>query len=114
MRRRRKPLPPWATATEDGIERRFIQIGGTLLSSEAYQRLSANAARIYFHMMFESGGKIEFEMPFGKYKKIMWRDAFQRAKNELIEAGFIELSESGANLRKPNVYRFSKKWKNTS
>lgn len=82
--------------------------------SEAYRGLSANAARLYFHMMLESGGKIEFEMPLGKYKKIMWQGAFQRAKTELINAGFIELSESGANLRKPNVYRFSKKWKDTS
>lgn len=111
MARRRKPLPSWATAKADGIEQRFIQLGNTLLLHPAWSELSSNAARVYIHMMLESGGNIEFTMPGRVYKRFTTKPAFQRAKAELIEAGFISEVKSGESTRTDSIYRFCFEWK---
>ncbi len=62
-------------------------------------------------MLLESGGKREFTFPRSKYSKLAGHDVFQRAKDELIEKGFIRVKQNNANLRKANIYEFSEAWK---
>lgn len=112
MSRKKKPLSPWVTAKDDGIETRFIQIGNSFLLHPAWLNLSAGAKVLYIHMSLESGGKIEFKMPHKVYSKFTTRPTFQKAKNELIKAGFIEVKKCGANTRTENIYRFCFEWKN--
>jgi hypothetical protein len=106
-----RPLPFWAPAKADGIEKRFVQIGDSFLMDERIQRLPPNAFRVYMHMMNASGGTIEFEMPHRAYKGFISKPSFIKAVDDLVRAGFIEVVQSGFNLRKPSRYRFSRAWR---
>lgn len=110
-RHKKTPFPPWATRTSDGIEKRYIRLGNTLLYSSAFLQLSAKAKEIYLYMLIDSAGQREFTMPHSKYIRFSKKDSFLRARDELEKAGFIETVQHNANLRKPNVYRFSEHWK---
>ena len=77
----------------------------------AVQDLNPLAYKIYTYMLLESGGRVEFEFPYSKFKKIASKGGFQKSVSELAEAGLIEVIAKNANLRKPNKYRFSIRWK---
>ena len=111
-RQKKKPLSPWVTAKPDGMEKRFIQIGDTLVYHPAWLALSAGAKVLYLYMCMESGGKNEFIIPQRVYGRFTDGKAFRRAKKVLIDAGFIEIAHNGANTRTENIYRFCYGWKN--
>lgn len=110
-RKKKTPFAPWETGTSDGIEKRYIRLGNTLLYSPVFLQLSAKAKETYIYMRIESAGQREFTMPYSKYTQFSKKDSFLRAREELEKAGFIETIQHNGNLRKPNVYRFSEKWK---
>lgn len=110
-RQKKKPLSPWVTAKPDGMEKRFIQIGDTLVYHPAWLALSAGAKVLYLYMCMESGGKNEFKIPQRMYGRFTTKPTFQKSKNELIRAGFIEIAHNGANTRTENIYRFCFDWK---
>lgn len=110
-RTKKIPFPPWQTKKPDGIEKRFVRLGNSLLLDTACLKLSGNAFRLYAYMLLESDGKIEFEMPRHKYIKFMTQPTFIKSRDELIKKGFVEVAQNNANLRKANVYRFSSRWK---
>lgn len=110
-RQKKIPFPPWETRANDGIEKRYIRLGNTLLYDPAFLHLSANAKQAYLYMLIESAGKREFTMPRSKQIAFTSKDSFLRAKDELEKAGFIETIQNNGNLRKPNVYGFSVRWK---
>ncbi len=106
-----KPLKPWLTAREDGKERRFIQVGDTLLFSSAFNALKPGAQNLYLRMSMEAGNSREFVFPQTSAKKHGIPSAtFRRHVSELIKAGFISRS-SGRVTREENVYRFELEWK---
>lgn len=108
---KKTPFPPWQTCKDSGIEERYIRLGNSQLLHYATQSLSDKAFKIYSYMLLEAGGHKEFTFPRSKYKKISSPDAFDRAKKELLQKGFIEEKQNNKNLRKPNIYEFSEKWK---
>ena len=110
-RRKITPFAQWETLNSDGIEKRYIRIANTQLVSTAMRSLSNSAFRIYTNMRMESGGNITFTFPYSKYKSYMTRPTFEKAVNDLADAGFIEVVQRNANLRKANVYRFCAGWK---
>lgn len=110
-RTKKTPFKAWQTCKENGIEERYIRLGNSQLLHQATKDLSDKAFKIYVYMLLESGGKMEFIFPQKKWSKLSSKDAFQRAKTELIQKGFISLKQNNANLRKPNIYAFSEKWK---
>ncbi len=110
-RQKKTPFAPWETRTSDGIEKRYIRLGNSLLYSPAFLQLSANAKQAYIYMKIESAGKPEFTMPRSKQILFTNKDSFLRAREELEKAGFIETIQHNGNLRKANVYRFSARWK---
>lgn len=109
--KKKTPFPSWTTKTSNGIEKRYIRIGNSLMLSKVYQMLSNSAKVIYSYMLLESGSNREFEFTASIYLKLMSRDTFFKARNELIEKGFIEIKQNNANIRKANVYAFSEAWK---
>lgn len=109
-RTKKTPFPPWQTRTSDGIEKRYIRLGNTLLYAPAFLQLSAKAKETYIYMLIESAGQREFTLPHSKYSQFSKKDSFIRSSKELEKAGFIEVQHNG-NLRKANVYRFSDRWK---
>ena len=48
-RQKKKPLSQWVTAKPDGMEKRFIQIGDTLVYHPAWLALSAGAKVLYLY-----------------------------------------------------------------
>ncbi len=108
---KKTPFPPWQTLKQDGIEKRYVRLANTQLCASAMNNLSNTAFRVYVHMLLESEGKREFTFPVSKYKKFTTKPTFQKAKEELIAAGFIVERQNNSNLRKANVYEFSDEWK---
>jgi hypothetical protein len=113
-KRKTTPFKPWETAAQGGIEKRYIRCGNSQMLHPAMRSLSANAFRIYLYMRLEAGGEREFVYTRSKYKDLCSNEAFQRAKNELIEKGFITVKENNAHRQKANIYEFSDKWKDSS
>ncbi|MDO4973292.1 MAG: hypothetical protein Q4E38_03675 [Eubacteriales bacterium] len=104
-------IRPWLSARVDCSEGRFLQVGNSLLLCEAFQRLSSGAQILYLEMSLEAGGRREFVFPLSAAKKYgVPPRSFRRYVDELIQAGFIEKT-SLKNLRQPNEYCFSFRWK---
>lgn len=102
---------PWLSARADCSEGRFVQAGNSLFLSEAFQTLSAGARVLYLCMTMECGGRREFIFPLSSATKYGFPPrSFRRHVDELYEAGFIEKT-SLKNLRQPNEYCFSFRWK---
>jgi len=104
-------LLPWLSAKADGKEKRFIQIGNTLLLSKEFQTLGTGTQYLYFCMAMESGGKRQFIFPQSAAKKYgITPSSLRRHVKELEEGGFLVV-HSMQNLRIPNEYEFSLCWK---
>lgn len=102
---------PWLSARADVREGRFLQIGNSLLLSKPFQALSAGAQVLYLCMALESGGHREFLFPRTAAKKYgIPHRSMLRYVDELADSGFIEKT-SLKNLRQPNEYKFSFRWK---
>ena len=113
MSRRRKKnyIPPWLSARLDDFEKRFIQVGDTLLFNRTFQSLKANTKHLYFCMAMESAGHREFKFTLHTAKKYGFSPStFRRCVKELVDNRFIEY-QSGANTRTANRYRFTFEWK---
>ena len=107
-----RPLPPWASALPDCRDPCFIQVGASLMQSQAFKALGASAAKLYFCCMSESTGKMNFQMPLSKAEKYGFSaSTFRRALVELEEHGFIQTMRSGKNTRTASDYQFSSKWR---
>jgi hypothetical protein len=107
-------FPLWASDMPGGEEKRFIQIGVSLLEHESFLNLTPGAKVLYFYMKWKADPKPEFELPHKDYSIFTDNRAFSRACKELVEAGFIEVLQHNQCVRKPNRYKFSAAWKNTS
>ena len=108
---KKTPFSPWETTKINGAEERYIRMGNSQMLHPAVLSLNHTAYRVYTYMKLESGGKPVFEFPKSKWKSFISPSGFQKAKEELCKAGLIEVAQSNANLRKPNVYRFSAAWR---
>ena len=108
---KKTPFSPWETTKINGIELRYLRMGNSQMLHPAIRNLTSMAFRVYVYMKLESGGHREFKFPHSKYKSFISSGGFQKALAELCATGLIEIVESNANLRKPNVYRFSEGWK---
>lgn len=104
-------LSPWLSARPDSKEKRFIQIGDSLMFSEQFQKLSYGAKMLYFAMAMEAAGKIEFQFPQTVATKHGFpQKSFRRYVSELKDGGFITVN-SGWNTREANIYKFALSWK---
>lgn len=110
-RTKKTPFQPWQTCKSDGNEERYIRLGNSQLLHAEVNNLTHGAFRAYVYMLLESGGKQQFTFSRVKYNKFMSQGGGVKAIQELESKGFIEVVERNRNLRKPNVYRFSERWK---
>ena len=105
-------VPFWMSARQDCKEGRFVQVGNSLLLSEAFQKLSMGARNLYLCMAMESGGKRAFTFPQSAGKKYGFPPrSMRRYQQELLDAGFVELESSGRFTREKNAYLFSTQWR---
>lgn len=102
---------PWMSAKADGREKRFLQVGNSLLLSKRFQALGTGARLLYLCMAMESGGRRTVLLPQTAAKKYgVPSTSLRRYISQLADGGFIKVS-SNKNLRKPNVYAFSSAWR---
>lgn len=110
-RRSNAVIVPWLSARADNREKRFIQVGDTLLHSPSFKGLHAGAQHLYFCMAMESAGRRYFQFPTAAASKYgISSSSFWNYVQELTDKGFI-LCRSNKNLRKPNDYSFTEAWK---
>ena len=107
-------IVPWLSAKPDNREKRFIQVGDSLLFSKAFLELHVGARYLYFCMAMESGGKRNFQLPTAAAQKYGIKpSSFWTYVRELEDKRFI-VSRSNKHLRQPNDYSFSDGWKTIS
>ena len=106
---------PWLTAKPPGeTEKRFIQIGNSLLLDSTFKSISRGAQMLYLCMAMESGDKSTFKMSKGAAKRKYGYapTSFDRYRKELESDGFIRVVESETRGQyEANTYTFSAEWK---
>lgn len=106
---------PWLTAKPPGeTEKRFIQIGNSLLLDSTFRSLSRGAQMLYLCMALESGGKSIFQLSKGAAKRKYGcaPTSFDRYRRELEVNGFVRIIESETRGQyEANTYAFSDTWK---
>lgn len=112
-RRNKTPFKPYERVTErQGYEVGYIRLVSLQLC--CMNELSANAFRLYVMMKSYAKGNEKFQFPHRIYKNFLTTPTFAKARDELVEKGYIEPFTSMANLRKENSYMFSSKWRERS
>ena len=111
-KRRSKPtIVAWLSAKPGNDEKRFIQVGDTLMLSPQFRALGIGARYLYLCMAMESGGKRDFVFPQSAAKKYgITSSSLWRHVAELESGKFIEIY-SGKPTREPNQYKFCFSWK---
>ena len=111
-RKRLHEIEPWLCGKNcEGRGLTFARVTSDLLNSAPFNALSFGAQILYVRMTVRAAGKREFTFPHALYHPSFSNAAFERARNELVSAGFIEIKSSNGNLRQPNVYAFCFRWK---
>ena len=85
-------LVPWMSARPDNVEKRFIQVGNTLLFNKVFQSLGSGSQMLYLCMSMESAGKRRFIFPQAAAKKYkITPSSLRRHVDELEAKGFIKV-----------------------
>lgn len=84
-------FPYWMSERADCREGRFLQVGNSLMLSEAVQELTPGARWLYFALAMESGGRPETTFTHSTAKKYgVASSSFERQIKELCDHGFIK------------------------
>lgn len=110
-RKRKIELVPWMSASPDNVEKRFVQVGNTLLFHDAFNRLTVGCRYLYFCMSMECAGKRRFVFPQAAAKKYGITPSSLRRHVDELEAGRFIKVYSGKPTREPNIYGFCFDWK---
>jgi len=112
QKNKKVPFPPWFSKNSNGIEKRYIRLGTTMIHSDAWRDLSGPACKLMAAMMLEAGGKQRFQFPCNIAVKYGFsKSGFWRYRDQLIANGFIEVVANNKLQRRNNVYGFCCDWK---
>jgi hypothetical protein len=89
---------------------KHIRLTADMMLSKKYLELSDSAKTVYSYMKLYACGETIFEYPISLCLKYMSKPTFVRARNELIEKGFLEYEENNKFARIKNKYRLSSAW----
>lgn len=94
----------------------FTAITNEMIDSEAFMALGNSARVALLLLMRQKRNPHQFDVkfPYSDARKYMNASTFARAIDELVKMGFVELEIAkrlGHDIRQPNVYGFSQKWK---
>ena len=108
------PFEAWCSSIPSGDKRdkSFIRLTSEFLNHPAFTCLSRSARLLYIYMASTAAGKTSFKLTHTQAEhKGFTKNTFDRAKAELVKAGFISEVRQG-RTRQPNEYRFTPdKWK---
>jgi len=91
----------------------FVQLFYYMIDSEGYQDLSCHASRAYTQIARKYNGYNNGDLSY-TYKeasKIMHRNTYAKALNELVSHGFIDIVRSGGLNKECNIFALSHRWK---
>ncbi|MCC8129215.1 MAG: hypothetical protein LIO51_04665 [Clostridiales bacterium] len=111
--RQKGELLPWLSAKPDNIDRRFLQVGNSVMLSKTLQSLSAGARWLYFALSMEAAGKREVLFTHSSAQKYgIPGSSFDRQILELKWAGFVEsVPDENQAQYSPNRFKFCYSWK---
>ncbi len=94
----------------------FTGIPNELIDSEVFMKMTSSAKVAYLLLLRQKRevGQPSVKFPYKDARKYLNASTFSRAIDELTEVGLIELGEAkrmGSDIRQPNVYIFSYRWK---
>ena len=101
---------PFKNYEGDKQKDKHIRLTSSMLLSDNYLSLSNSAKVVYNYMKLWACGETIFQYPKSNAKKYMTEKTFLKAKDELIEKGFIEFISGNRYAHLPNTYKFSNKW----
>ena len=114
--RKRDYLPFWTCYEKNTpYGNQYIQLTRDLVESKEFCSLTYAAQILYIRMSEVACGNPSFRYSDADYKGRMSRDGFLKAKKQLIEKGFIYVTNEEANRlnKKPTEFHFSRAWKPT-
>ena len=91
----------------------FFQFFHSMGKSEAYQDLSVYARAVFTEIVLKHNGYNDNNLSY-TYKeasKIMHRNTYAKALNELVSHGFIDIVRSGGLNKECNIFALSHRWK---
>ena len=102
-------LKPFESKTKKG---KHIRIADDMMSSKAWEDLSVYARALYMEFKRKYNGVNEDDISFTyeEGKKIMSKNTFIKALDELIEHGFIYIIRPGGLNKQCTIYGFSNEW----
>lgn len=113
-----KALPHYKRVKEVYIMYDFFSFC-TLIRNEKFKSLSKTARLLYIYMLTDSyisgSGEDGFEFPQEvqkEYNLTKGGGQFYTDRQELIDAGFLDIVFNGKRSRQPNIYAISTRWKN--
>lgn len=111
MGRARKSKPNFWESPSTSTNQHFGRIYRELVTHPKFKDLSLTARLVYLEMLEASAGKQVFTFSKGDYtaRKLVDK-TFRKAREELIEKGFLKVVYSGRLTRQPNKYSFSAEW----
>lgn len=91
---------------------RHIRLTHDMLMDKKCLQLSASAFRLYTYIKLWAGGQNEVKYSMSMAKPLMSAPTFEKAKKELISAGFIEQPNlhSAKYKCETAVFEFTDKW----
>ena len=102
----------WLSAERSRVETRYNAVGSSLMRSPAFLKLKPAVRMLYLYCADQAGNAREFQMPASMLEQYGFNERTARRYFDiLIEAGFLDLAQSGQNTRTPNDYRFSDRWR---
>ena len=111
-KKKKVPFPPWFSKKPNGLEKRYIRLGTTMIHSDAWRDLPGSACKLLVAMMLEAGGKKHFQFPCNIAVKYGFsKSGFWRYRDQLVANGFIEMVANNKLQRRNNVYGFFCNWK---
>lgn len=108
MSRKKAPFKDYEGSKQND---KHIRKTENMMLSDNYLKLSNSAKVVYDYMKLWACGDLEFQYAKSLAEKYMNGKTFLKAKDELIEKGFIEYVSGNRFAHIPNTYKFSSKWK---
>lgn len=112
--RKRDYLPFWTCYKKNTpYNNQYIQLTRDLVESKEFCSLTYAAQILYIRMCEVACGNTSFRYSDADYRGRMSRDGFLKAKRQLIDNGFITVTNEDENKkhRKPTEFHFSSAWK---
>jgi|GEM_PF-3523361 len=93
---------------------KHVRLTRSMMLSPVYMELSSSAKELYSYMKLWACGNTEVEYAASMSNKYMSKNTFFKARDELIDNGFIEYPNRHCARDKREVarYEFSAKWLN--